>query len=126
MDISVREETLMDMSWPERLSWAEKVEAADSKGRVLEDINPYAQAWLDHEAGNWPTCACGQAGRDIKWREGNPSSGPEDPSLYELGLEFAGEVGCSNWSAARELIDRIEQRVRVLAYTTSTEENDDE
>ena len=98
--------TLESWSWPARIRWAAK---ADKAGRYR---GTKVEKWMDKQARDWPTCACGQLDERIP----HCSDGePLDDDLFHFGEKFYAAVYCLTWPIALDLINQIEARaVKVL------------
>jgi len=76
---------------------------------------------LDDISGSWVTCACGNQCAIIPR---NKAVGyPLDKKLHELGLDFCLEICDSEWTAAKEILKKIEARSDILIKELLNEKN---
>ncbi len=102
--------------------WPEAIKEAETRGGFTA---------LDvHKAGSWVTCACGKQDPRLLM-DGQPSCGPWDYKLRDLGVQFFNAVLANSVSQARELLASIEERASDLLAsplparrTLSTEEEE--
>lgn len=62
---------------------------------------------LRRDAGNWPSCACGQLCSTLPRRD---LGAPEDPQLYALGLSFNHHICAEDYVRALATFKQIEAR----------------
>ena len=77
------------------------------KSIIRAEKNDGFNVWDKEFAADWTTCACGKQDPRIP-REGRGS--PVDPTLFELGVSFSGQVDFDQILAAAETLIRIEKR----------------
>lgn len=96
--------------FPAKLTWIERIRAAEARGMFTQEDRNLAQSWV--------TCACGQQDPRIpRHKEAGDyiSIGePKDAELARLGMQFAGDVEDDEIDLARITLDLIEHRAREI------------
>jgi hypothetical protein len=92
----------------DRFDWMAALEQCQKEPEAAADCHKA----LVLMASDWPTCACGQLCKAVpRYMNGRP----KDYELYELGIDFADQVGNHLWSDALATLHKIEARtVNVL------------